>query len=82
MTVVDGGRLYRAIRGMADRRNPVVIGVVSAMAGANRFLIVIDGAEQEMPAVGGASAEIGESVAVLIDTRTGQPIGVLGAVKG
>jgi len=81
MTIVDGGRLYRAIRGLADRRNPVVIGVVSAMAGVNRFLVVIDGAEQEMPAVGGASAEVGESVAVLINTRTGQFIGVLGAVK-
>ena len=81
MTIVDGGRLYRAIRGLADRRRQVLIGVVSAMAGVNRFLVVIDGAEQEMPAVGGASAEVGESVAVLINTRTGRFIGVLGAVK-
>ena len=51
------------------------------MAGANRFLVLIDGAEQEVPTVGGVTAEVGESVAVLIDTRTGQPIGVLGAVK-
>lgn len=81
MTIVDGGRLYRAIRGVADRRNPVLIGVVSAMAGANRFLVAIEGAEQEVPAIGGATAEVGESVAVLVNTRTGQPIGLLGAVK-
>jgi len=79
---VTAGRLYRAIRRLAERRNPVIIGTVSGMAGANRFLVVVEGAEQEMPAVGGATAEVGESVAVLINTQTGQPIGVLGAVKG
>ena len=77
----SGGRLYRAIRQLANKTNPAAIGVVSGRAGASRLLVTLNGAVQDVPLIGGATAETGDSVAVLIDTQTGQPIGVLGTVR-
>jgi hypothetical protein len=78
---MSAGRLYRAIRKLAGKTNPAAIGVVTRMAGPGRYRVQIGGTEYEVPAVGGASAYTGQSVAVLIDTETGQPIGMLGAVR-
>ena len=78
---MSAGRLYRAIRKLAGKTNPAAIGVVTGMAGPGRYRVQIGGTEYEVPAVGGASAYTGQSVAVLIDTETGQPIGMLGAVR-
>jgi hypothetical protein len=74
-------RLYRALRRLAGKNNPAAIGVVAGMAGPGRYRVRIGTAEYEVPAVGGAYAQAGQSVAVLIDTDTGQPIGMLGAVR-
>ena len=78
---MSAGRLYRAIRKLAGKSNPAAIGVVAGMAGPGRYRVRIGTTEYEVPAVGGASAQTGQSVAVLINTDTGQPIGMLGAVK-
>jgi hypothetical protein len=78
---MSAGRLYRAVRRLAGKNNPAAIGVVTGMAGPGRYRVRIGGTEYEVPAVGGASAYTGQSVAVLIDTETGQPIGMLGAVR-
>ncbi len=78
---MGAGRLYRAIRRLAGKNNPAAIGVVNGMAGPGRYRVRIGGTEHDVPAVGGASAQTGQSVAVLIDTETGQSLGMLGAVK-
>ena len=78
---MSAGRLYRAIHKLAGKNNPAAIGVVTGMAGPGRYRVQLGGSEYEVPAVGGASAYTGQSVAVLIDTETGQPIGMLGAVR-
>jgi len=78
---MSAGRLYRAIRRLAGKSNPAAIGVVVGMAGPGRYRVRIGTTEYEVPAVGGASAQTGQSVAVLINTDTGQPIGMLGTVK-
>ena len=78
---MSAGRLYRAIRKLAGKANPAAIGVVAGLAGPGRYHVRIGGTEYEVSAVGGASAQTGQSVAVLINTETGQPIGMLGAVK-
>ena len=78
---MSAGRLYRAIRKLAGKNNPAAIGVVTGMAGPERYRVRIGTTEYEVPAVGGASALSGQSVAVLINTETGQPIGLLGAVR-
>lgn len=78
---MSAGRLYRAIRRLRRRERPAAIGVVLAMAGPNRYRVRVGGAEYETPAIGAASAQAGQSVAVLIDTETEQPIGLLGAVN-
>jgi len=78
---MSAGRLYRAIRRLGAKRAPAAIGVVLGMAGPNRYRVRIGNANYDVPAVGGASAQTGQSVAVLINTETGQPIGLLGAVK-
>ncbi len=74
-------RLYRALRRLAGKNNPAAIGVVVGMAGPGRYRVRIGTTECEVSAVGGASAQTGQSVAVLIDTDTGQPLGMLGAVR-
>ena len=74
-------RLYRALRRLAGKNNPGAIGVVVGMAGPGRYRVRIGTAEYEAPAVGGAFAQRGQSVAVLMDTETGQSIGMLGAVR-
>ncbi len=79
--LVSGGRLFRAIKQMANKTNPAAIGVVAGRSGSNRLLVTLNGATQDVPLIGKAMAETGDSVAVLIDTRTGQPIGVLGVVR-
>jgi hypothetical protein len=66
---------------MRGRHQPTAIGVVNGMAGVGRYRVQVGGTEIEVPAVGGASALSGESVAVLMDTDTGRPLGMLGAVK-
>jgi len=78
---MSAGRLYRAIRRLAGKNNPAAIGVVAGTAGPGRYRVRIGTTEYEVPAVGAASAQAGQSVAVLINTETGQPIGMLGAVK-
>jgi len=78
---MSAGRLYRAIRKLAGKSNPAVIGVVAGMAGPGRYRVRVGTTDYEVPAVGGASAQTGQSVAVLINTDTGQPIGMLGAVR-
>ena len=78
---MSAGRLSRAIRGLAPKHHPAAIGVVTGMAGVGRYQVQLGGTVVEVPAVGGASARTGESVAVLVNTDTGQPIGMLGAVK-
>jgi len=78
---MSAGRLYRAICRLAGKNNPAAIGVVTGMAGPGCYRVRIGGTEYEVPAVGGASAQAGQSVAVLINTETGQPIGMLGAVR-
>ena len=78
---MSAGRLYRAIRKLADQRNPVSIGVVSGMAGVGRYRVQLGGTEIEVEAIGDARATTGQSVAVLLDTDTGRPLGMLGAVK-
>jgi len=78
---MSAGRLYRAIRRLAGKNNPAAIGIVTGMAGPARYRVRIGSTEYEVAAVGGASAQTGQSVAVLINTETGQPIGMLGAVK-
>ena len=78
---MSAGRLFRAIRRLRREKAPAAIGVVVGMAGPNRYRVRIGQATYDVPAVGGASAQAGQSVAVLINTETGQPIGLLGAVK-
>ena len=78
---MSAGRLYRAIRRLAGKNNPAAIGVVTGMAGPGRYRVRVGMTEYEVPAVGGASAQVGQSAAVLINTETGQPIGMLGAVR-
>jgi len=78
---MGAGRLYRAIRRLAGKTNPAIIGAVTGMAGPGRYRVRVGTTDYEVPAVGGASAQTGQSVAVLINTETGQPIGMLGAVK-
>jgi hypothetical protein len=78
---MSAGRLYRAIRKLAGKANPAAIGIVTGMAGPGRYRVRIEMTEYEVPAVGGAFAQAGQSVAVLINTETGQPIGMLGAVR-
>ena len=78
---MSAGRLYRAIRRLAGKTNPAAIGVVAGMAGPGRYRVRVGGTKYAVPAVGGASAQAGQSVAVLINTETGQPIGMLGAVR-
>ena len=78
---MSAGRLYRAIRRLGGKAAPAAIGVVLGMAGPNKYRVRIGNANYDVPAVGGASAQTGQSVAVLINTETGQPIGLLGTVK-
>ena len=78
---MSAGRLYRAICKLAGKNNPAAIGVVTGMAGPGRYRVRIGTTEYQVPAVGGASARTGQSAAVLINTETGQPIGMLGAVE-
>jgi len=78
---MSAGRLCRAIRRLAGKNNPAAIGIVTGMAGPGRYRVRVGGTEYEVPAVGGAFAQTGQSVAVLINTETGQPIGMLGAVR-
>jgi hypothetical protein len=78
---VSAGRLYRAIRKLRGGSNPVAIGVVTGMGGVGLYRVQLGGTEITVPAVGGASALTGQSVAVLLDTDSGRAIGVLGVVK-
>ena len=78
---MSAGRLYRAIRKLGGKANPAVIGVVAGMSGPETYRVQVKGTEYAVSSVGGASAEIGQSVALLMDTQTGQPIGLLGPVK-
>jgi len=74
-------RLFRAIRRLRREEAPAAIGVVVGMAGPGRYRVRIGGTAHEVPAIGGAWAEMGQSVAVVIDTEAGRPIGLLGAVR-
>ncbi len=78
---MSAGRLYRVIRKLGGKAMPAAIGVVLGMAGPNRYRVRVRDANYDVPALGGASAQSGQSVAVLVNTETGQPIGLLGAVK-
>jgi hypothetical protein len=78
---MGAGRLYRVIRKLRGGSNPVAIGVVTGMAGVGVYRVQLGGTEITVPAIGGASALTGQSVAVLLDTDTGQPVGMLGVVK-
>jgi len=78
---MSAGRLYRAIRRLRRQQRPAAIGVVLGMAGPNRYRVRIGEATYDVPAVGSGSAQTGQSAAVLMDVETGQPIGLLGAVK-
>ena len=49
--------------------------------GPGRYRVELGGTEHDVPAIGGASAVIGQSVAVLMETDTGQPVGTLGAAQ-
>ena len=74
-------RLYNAIRKLAGKGDHAAIGVVSGMAGPGRYWVMVNGQQYDVPALGGASAMDGESVAVLISAATNQPIAMLGVVK-
>ncbi|GEM_PF-6297979 len=78
---MSAGRLFRAIRRLRREEAPAAIGVVVGMAGPGRYRVQIAGTVHEVPAIGGASAETGQSVAVVIDTEAGRPIGLLGVIK-
>jgi hypothetical protein len=78
---MSAGRLSRAIRALGPKHHPAAIGLVTGMAGVGRYQVQVGTSVVDVPAVGGASAATGDSVAVLMNTDTGQPIGMLGAVK-
>jgi hypothetical protein len=73
--------LFRAIKALASQGDRAAIGVVQGLAGQARYRVLIAGTEYETPALSGASAHIGQSVAVLMSGQTGRPIAMLGAVS-
>jgi hypothetical protein len=79
--MMSAGRLCRAIRKLANHGHPAAIGIITGLGGVGVYRVQLGGAEITVPAVGGASALTGQSVAVLLDTETGQAIGMLGSVK-
>jgi len=74
-------RLYRAIKDLAAQGDRAAIGIAVGLAGPGHYRVQIGGQIYEgVPAVGGAAAFDGQSVAVLMSGETGRPLGMLGVV--
>jgi hypothetical protein len=78
---VSAGRLFRVLQKIGEQRPPAAIGVVTALAGPRLYRVSLQGVEYEVPAVGDATAQVGQAVAVVMDAVSGQPLGMLGVVK-
>ena len=78
---MSGGRLFRVLQLIGEQRPPAATGIVTGMAGPRLYRVSLQGVEYQVPAIGDATARTGEAVAVMMDTRTNQPLGMLGAVK-
>ena len=74
-------RLYSAIKRLAQHGDRAAIGTVIGYAGGGRYRVQVAGSEYEVPAAGDAQAMDGQSVALLVNGETRQPIAMLGAIR-
>ncbi len=78
---MSAGRLFRVLQKIGEQRPPAVIAVVTALVGPRVYRVQIQGVEYQVPAIGDAVAHVGQAVAVVIDSVSGQPLGMLGVAK-
>jgi len=74
-------RFYDAIRRLRGRGDRAAIGTVTGYRGDGLYEVRIGSLQCLVPALGGAAALDGQSVAVIISGQTGKPIAMLGVVR-